>query len=349
LSLLLLLATCASNGERRAPPTQQPSTGGGASSVPKDEPPSDGAPSDADRTFSAGVRLLANDVVERLDPDRSHTIASFEFTRTNGTAIPYGGIVLKSLVSELVSAGARTGRCEVVDRQRLDDVVEELALGQSDLMDATKAVDVGKQVGASLLLRGTAEPWGEGKLRIWVTLIEVETTKIPVSCYGTMGWPPGVAIAKEPEAKEEVDDFVMLKNPDSSFDVQIWTERAVYRFGESITVHVCSSEPGYLYLFDIDASGSQTQLLPNVHHLKPVRLEAGKTFISPSGWFVTGPPEGHGYLKAIVTPRPNEKVDTDFSGGDAFKVLGTGGARGIAVNTMKMDGGFGACNVTIKR
>jgi hypothetical protein len=295
------------------------------------------------------MKALATDLVRRLSLDRMHTIAAFEFTRTNGARASYGGLVTESLLAELVESGSGSGRCEVVDRKSLEAVTDELALGHSDMMDATKCVEVGRHVGANLLLRGTAEPWGEGKLRVWVKLIEVETTKIPVSCYGTMAWPPGAARVSEAAPEKSVDDFVMLKNPASSFDVQVWTDRAVYRFGEQITVNVRSSRSGYLYLFDIDGQGKQTQLIPNVHHPEPVHLEAGKTYTAPADWFVTSPPEGHGYLKAVVTPKPNGEVDTDFSGGEAFKDVGKVGARGIAVNTMKMEGGFGTCNVTIKR
>ena len=97
--------------------------------------------------------------------------------------------------------------------------------------------------------------------------------------------------------------FVGAENPKSSCRAKVWIDKAVYKRGKSVRVHVRSDLPGYLYLVDIDSRGNQTLLLPNAFSKNPVFLEAGETFTFPRSWYVAGEPTGRGYIKAVVSPR----------------------------------------------
>lgn len=325
--ILLFLTTCAS--------TEPPTLADRPSAV------------DPGASFTEGMKRLAEEIVEGLDAEKKNRIAAFEFTRTKGQEIECGMVIMKSIMAEMKPLCKRTGKCEFVERVTMDRAREELKLGEIDLMDQSKSVDLGLHVGATLILEGMVEPWGEGTIRVWVSLIETETTIIPICCYEDMAYPPSMNAIDDRMTPPDADDLISVHNPNSDIDVEVRTDRAVYHFDDPVILRVRTSRPGYLYLFDIDSHGEQTQLLPNMYQPQPVYLDAGETFVSPAGWYVAGPPTGAGYLKAMITPRPNRHVETDFSDGIVFKSLEEGSTRGVVTNTLNMDGAFGTFHVTI--
>jgi len=154
--------------------------------------------------------------------------------------------------------------------------------------------------------------------------------------------------AVDPFSDPAAEAFLAVSNPDSEFNVEVWADRGIYCFGDPVTVFVRTSRPGYLYLFDIDAAGNQTQLMPNLFQQEPVYVEAGETYMSQAGWFSAGPPAGRGYLKAMITAEPNSLIGTDFSDGGTFKSLSKARTRGIVVDAMKSGGGFATFHVIIE-
>lgn len=68
-------------------------------------------------------------------------------------------------------------RFEMVERQRIDDVMKELKLNKSDAIDQDAAVRVGKLLGANGVLIGTVMG-REGSLEIYTRLVDTETSLI---------------------------------------------------------------------------------------------------------------------------------------------------------------------------
>ena len=191
LFILATLTACASGGQVAIPTSEEETPVAAAVDEPSGSS-ADAVDSPSSDAFTEGLRRLAAKIVDGLDPDSRNAIAPHCLTRTDGEAFEQGEVLIEALLAELVGACDDTGRCEVVDRNAMNRICEEVALGMSDLMDESKCVKIGRHAGATLILSGTADPWAAESLRVSARLIEVETTKVAVWCHETMPMPPGV-------------------------------------------------------------------------------------------------------------------------------------------------------------
>lgn len=55
----------------------------------------------------------------------------------------------------------------------------------------------------------------------------------------------------------------VVTNPNSSFDVKVWTEKSSYRVGERASVCYQTTRDAYVYLYSLGTDGKVTQVLPN--------------------------------------------------------------------------------------
>jgi hypothetical protein len=69
------------------------------------------------------------------------------------------------------------GRMQVVEREALEQVLQEMNLGSSDLADARARTEIGKLLPAGLMLLGDVLPATDGE-KLYVRLVETETTKV---------------------------------------------------------------------------------------------------------------------------------------------------------------------------
>ncbi len=70
---------------------------------------------------------------------------------------------------------ANVGRLQVVERVRLQALLDELALAQSDYVDASTAPELGQLLGAGRLVGGSYLVTGEEQIRLQVTLVDAAT------------------------------------------------------------------------------------------------------------------------------------------------------------------------------
>jgi hypothetical protein len=244
------------------------------------------------------------------------------------------------------------GNALLVDRRSIEKILDEVRLGISDLADETQSLEIGRQLGATSLLRTIVSPWTAEQIRAVSKLIDTETTKIMAASCCNIPLPEHLRArcALSISAHEDQEDIVEAENPGSEYRTNVWTDKALYKIGEDVTVSVRCNQAGYLYLFDIDSQGNKTLLYPNVFSPKHLYVRPGETFVSPKGWFVAGSPTGRGYIKAVVTPFPMASISTDFSDltpGNSFRLLTDSVARGVTINAVEIDGGFGTWWLTI--
>jgi len=104
-----------------------------------------------------------------------------------------GGLATEVLIARLL----QSRRVEVVERQALDKVLEELNLSCSGLADKDACLRVGKIIGARKMLFGTYFLL-DGRLHLLVRVVDVETSLID----GSVKWvtTPG----ELPQAMEEI-------------------------------------------------------------------------------------------------------------------------------------------------
>jgi TolB-like protein len=92
---------------------------------------------------------------------------------TKGTSSPTGEAVYDAFVSALV----RQGRFDLVERVTVEDVLRELKLSASELVDPTTAVKAGRLASAEALLTGTVVET-ERAVEVIARLVDTETSLI---------------------------------------------------------------------------------------------------------------------------------------------------------------------------
>lgn len=83
----------------------------------------------------------------------------------------------KAIPESIITSMAKSGRLEIVERNRLRDAISEMELGMSGIVDEQTAIEVGRAVGASAILVGSFVTIGR-MIQINARLIDVETSKI---------------------------------------------------------------------------------------------------------------------------------------------------------------------------
>ncbi|HPG39883.1 MAG TPA: CsgG/HfaB family protein [bacterium] len=81
----------------------------------------------------------------------------------------------KGLTDMLITEFSKISQFQVVERSQLQKLVEEISLGQSGMVDAGTAQQVGNLLGARNLLLGSFMNMFDGQIRIDVRIVEVET------------------------------------------------------------------------------------------------------------------------------------------------------------------------------
>lgn len=111
----------------------------------------------------------------------------------------------------------------------------------------------------------------------------------------------------------------IVVNPSPSFNVNVWVDkdtsgnsRPSYTIGEPIQISVSVSQASYVYVFDLNAAGEITQILPNrLSGGRDNHLQAGETRTFPSSGanfrFNIGGPVG---LDKVIALASTSKLDT---------------------------------------
>ena len=81
----------------------------------------------------------------------------------------------KGLTDMLITELDKIEQFQVVERAQLQQLLEEIKLDQSGIIDSKSAVEVGKMLGAQDMLLGSFMHMLDGKLRIDVRIVNVET------------------------------------------------------------------------------------------------------------------------------------------------------------------------------
>ena len=96
---------------------------------------------------------------------------------SNNTNDPGYDVLQKGLADMMVTDLSVSDRFDVVERDRLDEILDELKLQKSDYFDPKTAVKIGKGIGARYAVAGSLAAI-EPKIRIDIRLIDVQTSKI---------------------------------------------------------------------------------------------------------------------------------------------------------------------------
>jgi TolB-like protein len=149
--------------------------------------------------------------------------------------------VAKYVQEDVTTALVNSGQFNVVERFKLKSVLEELELSQSGMIDPNSSKQVGKLLGADIILIGTLAATGE-KWNVNLRIVSTETGLITV------------AINKAAPLHElKAEAFREIKNIDASFEDET-TDMAGWKVGKKIGHR--TGKGGYQKVYIDDKQGA---------------------------------------------------------------------------------------------
>ena len=122
----------------------------------------------------------AEELAARLETySRSTSPESFVRPRVLACLGPNGGEdeIGASVRNRLYESLSEIGGCIIVERESLNQILQEVELGQSNLADRRAATQIGKLLPASLILLGELIPVGNGH-EIHLRIVDTETSRV---------------------------------------------------------------------------------------------------------------------------------------------------------------------------
>lgn len=121
----------------------------------------------------AVYRQLAGELLKGCT-GADHKVGVANFTYTDGRKSEDGDVVSERLTTELV----RLGKFKVTERKDIQQVFAELKLQASGAMDEDSVRNVGRMVGADLLILGTLSELSDGRIEVNARLVDVASGEI---------------------------------------------------------------------------------------------------------------------------------------------------------------------------
>ena len=121
----------------------------------------------------AVYRQLAGELLKNCT-GADHKIGVANFTYTDGRKSGDGEVVSERLTTELV----RLGRFKITERKDIQQVFAELKLQASGVMNEDSVRNVGRMVGADLLILGTLSELSDGRIEVNARLVDVASGEI---------------------------------------------------------------------------------------------------------------------------------------------------------------------------
>jgi hypothetical protein len=256
----------------------------------------------------------------------------------------------KLILSELTESLSHYDFINIIERANLQELIREIELGQSGLIDDATAVKVGKVHGLQIMIVGTIH-----QDRITSRAIHMETQKV-ISTASVVGLSDikrlGEKIASGIEAFLAKENLKRLRNDSPDIDLQFWVtgiskgkgsditpdKSGRIKIGEKVIFKFKSSQSGYLTIVDIQPGGDVVILFPNDAHPSN-KIESGRLYSIPSEndtfEITVSEPVGTDTIVAYFTRKRVDWLDRKKLTGEGFwtvkqnEKLAT--ARGFAV------------------
>lgn len=236
-----------------------------------------------DKYLRNSMGLIARDMSSRSDSLREKTVSVIPFTTLNGGDSEDGKAFASILVEELNNIN----KLEVYERDdvSIKHVLKELEMAETGLIDEGTKKELGKLVNSEAVIVGWVDYFNT--LKINARMIHVETGRIIVSKnVNIIGW------------------SIADTNKTADFNISVWTDRKVYRIGDTATVYLRSNRDCYVTLLNVRSNGEIWELFPNRYNTDNF-IRANVTYTIPSNddnfrLKIVYPP-GREYIKAIAT------------------------------------------------
>ncbi len=269
------------------------------------------------------------------------------FTDTKGKAVADD-----AAASELSAVLGRYRFIRLVERARLDELMNEIQLGMTGLVDEGSAVKAGKIRGLEVLVLGAVGPSG-----VSARAVHTETGRVIASYTVASALEMrtlGERIAFDIETHLSRENVKRLRNESPSIHTEFWMEKKsggrlvsgnknALRIGDSVTFHFKANRNGFLTIVDIQPGGDVVILFPN-DFSRDNRVAAGTLYSIPSASdtfeITVSEPSGVDTVVAFFTEKKAEWLDPGKLEGSGFwTVKGTerlNATRGLTVTATSL-------------
>ena len=254
--------------------------------------------------------------------------------------MPVGSSFSRYLEDKLSTAIQQSGQFELVDRDKLEEIMAEIKLGLSGLIDESTAIEPGNLRGLDCLVSGRF--FSEGtNAKVFIELLELETgvllekleISIPLSQL-----PQEVSLTPDnySDAMFIIEELAKVGNSSSDgLAIRAWTVRGdggIYKDGENLVIHFFSNRDCYVKVYHIDVHGNMQLIFPNPYYSDNF-ISAQKIYKIPDNTypfsFVLGEPYGTEFVKVLASTNQFSDIE------EAFAVIGKASSqivsRGLSV------------------
>lgn len=227
------------------------------------------------------------------------------------------------LESKLSAAVLRNSSYGLVDRDKLDLILDETRFGLSGLIEESSRLEPGKLKGLQAIISGRYYDESDS-VRIFLELLDLES--------GTVSSTGEIRIARR-EIPRDInvipdnygDALTLLEElaevdsaSEGLLSVKAWTRRGnggTYHNGENLVINFYSSKDCYIKIYHIDVEGTISLIFPN-HIYSDNFISANRIYRIPDARynfnFELSPPFGTEFVKVIASVNQFEFVEESF-------------------------------------
>jgi hypothetical protein len=281
-----------------------------------------------DTDLKMEMRQISADLLKQAS-FRGKKIAVGDFPDSEGRLTSLSSLLSENMELALVGQ-AHLGDFRMIDRRNFQELAKEWELSVNGAVDDENLTRAGRLLGADALCIGRYTRLGK-KIVVRTTLVGAEKGEI-LAASSTEIWLDSDlrelserlvgANEKKPAARSASAE---------ALKVEMWTDKAQYAVGDTMTVKVKVNQDCYLTVIHVGADNKATVLFPNIYaQNNAVKAGAAVTIPDPSAGFEfeVSPPVGVELIRAIASKVPsvdlNEvmaKPSADSPFGDVKKDL----------------------------
>lgn len=234
------------------------------------------------------------------------------------------GSQLSGFLEEHYSRALReNNKFNLVERSKLNEILDEIKLGLSGLLEEETVIEPGSLRGLQGLITGRFFDIGMN-VAVFVKLIDVETGTVLADTEINIpknSIPPTVHIVPENynDALFIIDELSEVDGASTSdLIVKTWTTRGnggVYRDGEELVINFYSNRDCYLKIYHIDVNGNTQLIFPN-DYINSNHIRAQRIYKIPDSnnpfTFILGAPYGAEFIKVVASTLQFNDIETAF-------------------------------------
>ena len=198
------------------------------------------------------VAALSNFVIGSIPKLQGSRLAILSFSYLDGSFSVEGRLLADELFMDL----AKSDKVELLERERLAQIVEEHKLSEKGMLDPATAPELGKIAGVNAFVFGHLVDLGH-KLQLTLRVVDTQSKVVAQENFlldkriKTPTTPLWEDIEKVKQSNKE------------QFQIAVWTDKTDYKVGDELVIKFKADRSCYVTIFNLGSGGQITVLFPN--------------------------------------------------------------------------------------